>query len=171
MIMAIRKNLCDLILLSRYADQETNPEETRQIQAHLLSCPECRQALAEQRQLAELLQQGVSAAQQGVDFDRLEKRILTVDRRRSRIWSDIREGVLSWKVALPVATAAAALILFFFTPLFQQPSPSGPSAIINSFTGRVTSVMILETPRSQQTVIWYSEESPTDHASENAQKI
>jgi hypothetical protein len=169
--MAVRKNLCDLILLSRYADQETNPEETRQIQAHLLSCPECRQALAEQRQLAELLQQGVSEAQKGVDFDRLEKRILSVDRRRSITWSDMREWVPSWKVALPVATAAAVLILFFFTPLFQQPSPSGPSAIINSFTGRVTSVMILETPRSQQTVIWYSEESPTDHASENAQKI
>ena len=34
--MADQKNVCDLILLSRYADQETNPEETRQIQAHLL---------------------------------------------------------------------------------------------------------------------------------------
>ena len=168
--MAGRKNLCDLILLSRYADQETKPEETRQVRAHLLSCPQCRQALAEQRQVAELLQQGIFAAQQAVDFDRLEKRILTADRRRRSIWSDVRDWVLSWKVALPVA-AAAALILFFFTPLFQQPSPSGPSAIINSFTGRVTSVMILETPRSQQTVIWYSEESPTDNASENTQEI
>jgi hypothetical protein len=166
MNMAGQKNLCDLILLSRYADQETNPEETRQIKAHLLSCPQCRQALAQQRQLAELLQQGVIAVQQAVDFDLLEKRILTVDRRPSGIWSNIRDWVLSWKVALPVA-AAAALILFFYTPLFQQPSPSGPSAIINSFTGRVTSVMILETPRSQQTVIWYSEEPPTDHAPEN----
>jgi len=169
--MAGQKNLCDLILLNRYADQETNPEETRQVEAHLLSCPQCRQALAEQRQLAELLQQGVFAAQQAVDFDRLEKRILTADRRPSGIWSDIRDWVLSWKVALPVAAAAAALILFFYSPLFQQPSPSGPSAIINSFTGRVTSVMILETPRSQQTVIWYSEEPPTDNASENTQEI
>jgi predicted membrane-bound mannosyltransferase len=171
MIMAGQNNLCDLILLSRYADQEANPEETRQVRAHLLTCPQCRQALAEQRQLAELLQQGVFTAQQAVDFDRLEKRILTDDRRRSGIWSDIRDWVLSWKVALPVAATAAALIIFFYTPLFQQPSPSGPSAIINSFTGRVTSVMILETPRSQQTVIWYSEESPTDNAPENTQKI
>jgi len=169
--MTGQNNLCDLVLLNRYADQETDPEETRHVQAHLLSCSQCRQALAEQRQLAELLQQGVFAAQQAVDFDRLEKRILTVEHRRSGIWGDIRDWVLSWKVALPVAAATAALILFFFTPVFQQPSPSGPSAIINSFTGRVTSVMILETPRSQQTVIWYSEESPTDNASENTQDI
>ncbi len=168
--MAVRKNFCDLSLLNRYTDQETNPEETRQVQAHLLSCPKCRQALAEQRQLAELLRQGVTAAQKKVDFDKLEKRILATARSRRSIWSDIRELALSWKVVLPVA-AAATLMLFFFTPLFKPLPPPGPSAIINSFTGRVTSVMILETPRSQQTVIWYREEPPEDHASENIQKI
>ena len=145
---------CDEALLSRYIDGETAPEDTRQIERHLPHCPGCRQFVQQQGQLARQLRREVTAARQAVDFDRLERQITGA--AAARRWQP-RHWLLSWKLWLPVA-ATAAVGLFFFTSLFQPP-PAGPSAIINSFTGKVSSVMILETPQRHHTVIWYSEES------------
>ena len=145
---------CDEQLLSRHIDGETTPQETRRIDSHLQHCAGCRHYVRQQKELAQQLRREVTAAQRAVDFNRLQAEITGAAGRRPML----RETLFSWKLMLPVA-ATAALALFFFTSLFQPAAPAGPSAIINSFTGKVSSVMILETPQNHHTVIWYSEES------------
>ena len=77
--------------------------------------------------------------------------------------SRLLEILFSWRMALSAAAAVALLVFLIYNP-FQPALSSGPSAIIDSFTGQVKSVMILETPQNRQTVIWYSEESKAENA-------
>ena len=149
---------CNKQQLSRYIDSETDPQEVQRIERHLQHCADCLRYVQQQRELAQQLRREVTAAQQAVDFDRLEKQITSAADKQAKWSSWLPESWFSWKVVLPAA-ATAALALFIFTPWFQPPPPSGPSALIKSFTGKVSSVMILETPKSQRTVIWYSEET------------
>ena len=153
---------CDEERLSRYIDGETTPQERQRIDRHLADCIACRQYLQQQQQLAGQLHREVTAARQAVDFGRLAVQITDSVGKRP----PLRDTLLSWKLLLPVA-ATAALVLFFFTSVFQPPAPAGPSAIINSFTGKVSSVMILETPQSRNTVIWYSEETREGNGTES----
>ena len=156
--MTVERERCNGELLSRYLDRETTPEETQHVDRHLKQCPACRQHLQQHGELARRLRREVSAAGEAADFDRLEMHIIRAARRPKSPWIDLRRTRFSWKLLVPIA-ATAAVALFFFTSVFQPPAPAGPSAIINSFTGRVSSVMILETPQSRHTVIWYSEET------------
>ena len=55
-------------------------------------------------------------------------------------------------------------VFFIYTHFIDKPMPV-PSAIINSFTGSVSSVMILETPETREIILWYNED--TDMESEH----
>jgi anti-sigma factor RsiW len=153
---------CDEALLNRYVDGEAAEEEAQRVDRHLERCAACRRFVQQQEQLAQQLRREVADARQAEDFDRLEMRIRRGVGRRPQL----RESLLSWKLLLPVG-ATAALALVFFTSLFRPSVPGGPSAVINSFTGTVSSVMILETPLSHRTVIWYSEEAPEANGTES----
>jgi anti-sigma factor RsiW len=157
---------CNQELLSIFIDGEAGPEDSRQVERHLQSCPACQRYVQQQKELAQLLRQEVSLARQAVDFQRLEEQIFGKTAKRPAPGHPVRQWLLSWKLMLPVA-ATAALILLFSTSLFDPPAPPGPSAIIKSFTGRVSSVMILETPQSHRTVIWYSEEAMEGNGTES----
>ena len=159
---------CNAEMINRYIDGETSPPETKWIDRHLQSCPGCRQSVQQHRELAQRLHREVSAAREALDIDRLEQQIVSAARMRAGQRSRLRETLFSWKLMLPVA-ATAALALYFFTSLLPAPAPTGPSAVINSFTGRVSSVMILETPQSRQTVIWFSEEAKEGNGAESKQ--
>jgi anti-sigma factor RsiW len=153
---------CDEALLNRYVDGEVTVEEEQRVERHLRRCAGCRRFTQQQKQMAQQLRLEVHDARQAEDFDRLEMRIKRAVGRRPQL----RESLPSWKLLLPVG-ATAALALFFFSSLFQPPVPAGPSAVIKSFTGTVSSVMILETPLSHRTVIWYSEETPEGNGTES----
>ena len=157
---------CNEELLSLFIDGELGPEESRRVERHLQDCPTCRQYLQQQGELAQQLRREVSLARQAVDFQRLEQHIVGKTGGRPALGHHMRQWLLSWRLMLPVA-ATAVLILFFFTSVFEPPAPPGPSAIIKSFTGKVSSVMILETPQSHHTVIWYSEEAMEGNGTES----
>jgi len=50
------------------------------------------------------------------------------------------------------------LVMFFYLAMMPVPA-SGPSAIIDSLQGDFASVMILETQKSRQTILWIHEAS------------
>lgn len=57
-------------------------------------------------------------------------------------------------------TSVAAIILVSISMIYLQKEPSfsgGPSAIITSVDGDISSVMILETQEEKHTIIWYKE--------------
>ena len=161
--MAGRPYSCNQAKISRFLDGETSPAESQRIEEHLQTCPEYRRELTRLRETGGMLRQVVKNARKAMDFPRLEQQILTAARNHDSLKRRLQANLLSWKLAIPTTAAAALLVLFIFNP-FQPPLSSGPSAIIDSFTGQVKSVMILETPQKHQTVIWYTEENKAENA-------
>ena len=49
------------------------------------------------------------------------------------------------------------MALFIFIMNLMNPGDM-PSAIVSSFTGQISSVMIIETPKEHHTIIWFSED-------------
>ncbi|OQY58601.1 MAG: hypothetical protein B6245_10955 [Desulfobacteraceae bacterium 4572_88] len=148
---------CDPILLGRFLDQELGPDQHARVEKHLRYCLSCQKAARNQHALADLLNTKVGKAVSLTDFDHLERQVLALVRdRQAPWWQEAVSLIFSRKILIPAATMAAVLTLFFSYP--RPPAQiSGPSAIINSFTGDISSVMILETPRSRQTIIWFDE--------------
>ena len=157
---------CDGILLDRYLDGDLGAEEKAQMTAHLDGCPNCRRQVAAMTAFSKGLCDRVEQAADSVDFMALEKQVLIKALRPQRSAGGFSKFVAALKYTIPVA-ATACLVLFFVYPDFRaNPSPA-PSAIINSFTGSVSSVMIFETPEKRQTILWYNEE-PDVESDQNA---
>lgn len=155
--MKTDKSYCDPELLSRFFDGETGPGEKDFVLEHLKTCEHCQRELKRNAQLAERYQEKLHKELSGIHAAALEGKILErVRKNRPSFWPGILDLLTSMKFLVPAA-AAIGLVLFVITTL-RVPSPdSPPSAIINSFTGEVSSVMILETPQTHQTIIWINE--------------
>lgn len=148
---------CDPMQLSRFLDQELGPDESARTEAHLRNCPSCQKAVQDQHALSALFNAKVEKTVSRTDFDHLERNVLTrIRAKQSPWWERAASLIFSRRILIPAVSMAAILIFFFSYP--RPPAQvSGPSAIINSFTGDLSSVMILETPRSRQTIIWFDE--------------
>ncbi|MBW1896198.1 MAG: zf-HC2 domain-containing protein [Deltaproteobacteria bacterium] len=156
--MTTGQQTCDLTLLDRFVDQEVGPEEQAQISEHLGQCPSCQKALQDLRAISTLFK---TSMERGILYGRLEdleEQVMTrIHGTRVSWWLRLKELLFSKKLYIPAA-AAAAVALFVYLTMPSAPV-RGPSAIINSFTGEITSVMIIETPRSRQTILWFHETS------------
>ncbi len=154
----IRKG-CDPKLLDRYYDGELNIDESRSVQAHLNHCPMCQEKIESHHKIAEAYRAVINHALSRTNFDRIEGRIiqnLRKERHKEPLWRQYR--LLSKPFFMPVSALTAALLIFFFiyNPLRTKPVPS---ALINSFTGNISSAMIIETPETRHTILWFSEDS------------
>ena len=149
---------CDEELIHRYFDGELSREEHTRISSHLEGCPSCQKILQDNQAISTIFRDNLEREVSQADFGVLETRVLDQIRQKENPWWErITKLFFSNKLLIP-ATALAALILFF--AITREPTTiSGPSAIIEAFSGEVSSVMIIETPKSHQTIIWYKETS------------
>ncbi len=103
------------LLVSAYCDGEVTPEERVQVEAHLAACAECAQALEAYRRLG----RAVRALPRGAPSRTL--------------WFRVQEGLarparpLWWRL-LPVASAAAVLLVAVVIGLLSRPALFGPAA-------------------------------------------
>lgn len=169
-LMKNEQTSCDQALLNRFMDGEVTSEEHRRVTVHLEHCPACRKALDENRRLSHLLQAKVRRTLDDADLQEIETGVY----RRLDAYREKRKhagGALRWplpvhltlpkRVLLPAAVGVAAVVMMVVV-LFSRPGPvTSPSAIVQSFQGSVTSVMILETPISRETILWFSEKGLT----------
>ncbi len=149
---------CDEELIGRYFDGEVSQEESDSISRHLKDCSSCQKILRDNQAISTVFRDSLEREVSQADFGVLETRVLDQIRQKENPWWErITKLFFSNKLLIP-ATAVAALILFF--AITREPTTiSGPSAIIEAFSGEVSSVMIIETPKSHQTIIWYKETS------------
>ena len=149
---------CDEELIGRYLDGEVNQKEYTRISNHLEGCPSCQKILQDNQAIATVFRDNLAREVSQADLGVLETRVLDQIRQKENPWwKRLAKRFSSIRILIP-ATALAALILFF--AITRSPTTiSGPSAIIESFSGEVSSVMIIETPKSRQTIIWYKETS------------
>jgi anti-sigma factor RsiW len=157
---------CDDTLLDRYLDGDLDAEEKARMKAHLEHCRDCRHQVAAMTAFSDDLRDRVEQATESVDFMALEKAVLTRALRQRCSRGGFSTVVASLKYIIPVAVTACLLLFFAYPALMSSPA-SAPSAIINSFTGSVSSVMIFETPETRQTILWYNED-PDVESDQNA---
>lgn len=162
---------CDPILLCHYFDRELGPEDKENVDEHLKTCPSCQKALQDHRLISSHFRADLKAELSQTNMESLEKSVLNiVQDRRAFWWTKISDLLFLKRVYIP-ATALAAALVIFFTVLYYPVSPSGPSAIVTSLTGQSSSVMIFETPNTQQTILWFTEELPLNGEDDAIQDI
>jgi anti-sigma factor RsiW len=128
---------------------------------HLDGCHHCRQQVAAMKRFSKDFCDRVQQAADEVDFTALEKSVLNKAIRQRRPRGIPASFIASLKYTIP-ATVTAALLLFLGYSHFMPKPVSAPSAIINSFTGSMSSVMIFETPETRQTILWYNEDTTVE---------
>ena len=154
-----RRSTCDPILLGRYMDGEFGPDEQDSVLLHLKDCPSCQEELRQNEALSTLFRNSLDEQFSQIDFSGLEKNVLAqVRKKRTPWWINLNDLFFSKKLLVPAAAMAAMVVLFF--SLARQPVLSPvPSAIVKSLRGEMSSVIILETPKTNQTIIWFNETS------------
>jgi anti-sigma factor RsiW len=154
-------NACDEILLDRYLDGDLDAGEMAQIEAHISGCLECRRHASTLATFSQSLRDRVKHATDSVDFVALEKQVLNKALRQYRTKGLFSRFIASLKYTLPAVVTAGLLLFFVYSNFVVKPAPV-PSAIINSFTGSMSSVMIFETPETRPTILWYTEETDVE---------
>lgn len=149
---------CNEELIGRYLDGEVSQEEHDGISRHLKDCLSCQKILEDNQSISTVFRDTLKIESSHAGFAVLKTRVLDQIRQKENPWwKRLAKRFSSIRILIP-ATALAALVLFFAIP--RSPTTiSDPSAIVEAFSGDVSSVMIIETPKSRQTIIWYKETS------------
>jgi anti-sigma factor RsiW len=149
------KLTCDPTLLSRFFDGELDAEEGAEVAEHVTHCATCRARLEELKTLSEDIRSFLSERGEQESPGLEQKVIKAIQRDKAPGWMKAKAMILSKRVLIPVSAAACGVVIFF--SLFYSPAVSGPSAIVTSLSGSGSSVFILETPRTRQTILWFDE--------------
>ncbi|MCB2147106.1 MAG: zf-HC2 domain-containing protein [Deltaproteobacteria bacterium] len=153
-------NTCDEILIVRYLDGDLEAGEKERMETHIEACRQCRRQVVALRAFSQDLRLRVHHATDSVDFVALEKQVLNKALRQYRSRGGFPRFIASLKYILPATVTAGVLLFFVYSNFVARPAPVPvPSAIINSFTGSMSSVMIFETPETRQTILWYNEDT------------
>ena len=156
-LMKLDRNSCDLALLSRFLDQELGPDDRVRINKHLKQCPACRRVLRGDQSISAFFKTGLQEELSHTAVEESEEKVFDLIRSKGiPWWMKVTDLLRSKRFYVPAAAMATLLILVLSVvrrPAFE----SGPSAIVSSFKGDVASVMILETRKSHQTILWFNE--------------
>ena len=147
--------ICDTEQISRYLDNELEKDESVRVKTHIAGCESCRTRLSDYGKIGADLN-SLILTQSGASTGVVEDKVLETIRRKNNTglkgWKDV---ILSRKMLVPVGLAASIMLIFL--TYFNNPAPVGPTAIVSSFSGSGSSVVILETAETRQTIIWFGE--------------
>ncbi len=149
---------CDQMLLMQYYDGELGSEEEGRVKAHVAECGSCSAFIREAKALSTLFRDGFQPnIAEGRALNSLPGNREPVE--SPALWNRIMDLFRIRRALIPALALTAMLIaVFSFDTDVRSPAMAGePSAIINSFSGDVSTVMFLETPETHQTIIWYEE--------------
>jgi len=163
-------NPCDARRLIRYHDNELPAGERQAVADHLAQCSRCRRALAQQQHLRRFVQQAANGAAARTPRPDVESALLARIKNRGasppatpRSWSPRR-----WAPAAALALATL-VVTVIYNPWPEAVVSREPSAIVESFHGNVSTVMILQTQTTGQTIVWFNEISEPDGESDGNQ--
>ncbi len=146
--------ICDTELVSRYLDNELDGNELKRVETHISDCKSCRTRLNDYIKIDNginfLINNRADAQSRG-----FENRVIEAIRGKRAGSTSWKKAVLSKRMLVP-AGLAVSVILMFFTFL-KSPAQIGPTAIVSSLSGSGSSVMILETSETRQTILWFNE--------------
>lgn len=150
---------CDFNMLGRFFDRELEADASVAISGHIEHCHSCKEEMQSNQLVSSLLKAGVEDELSRANFQEVEERVLVLIRaKKGPWWVQFKDLCSSKKLYVSAAAMTAALIMFVHV-LKAPTSTSGPSAIIDSLQGNFASVVILETQKSRQTILWIHETS------------
>ncbi len=174
-------NRFDIETISCFVDEELDAKKQKEVSTHLLTCHDCFETAEMYKRIDHGFKQGLKIQKSIFDDSAFYNKIMTRIREKKQkqtmpIFNGkphflpfirLLEFFTPGKIPLQVASFAAIVIfslgLFQFHKYFfaDEKGPvaesNGPSAIINSVSGDLASVMILETEGHKHTIIWYKE--------------
>ncbi len=169
--MKKEKKMCDPERLGHFLDRELEADKYALIRSHIQSCPRCQKILQGNQFISSLFQTGLERKGHEVNFREIEEKVMAQIEKGGASWqSRLEEFFVSKRFYIPAATVTAVLLVVF-SFLGRPISTPGPSAIIKSFQGSVGSVMILETPKSHQTILWFNEALVSGSKHEKGPKV
>jgi anti-sigma-K factor RskA len=111
-------------LIVGYGARTLTPDEEAAFESHMLTCQDCRELAAVQRELWSALDEWTPVAVSPNFDEKLFERIRAEERGA---WRGLWLGNWSWRPAMPVAAACAILVAAF---LVKSPAPTAaPQAI------------------------------------------
>ncbi|MEE4365277.1 MAG: zf-HC2 domain-containing protein [Desulfotignum sp.] len=143
--------------ISRYIDGELPRHQLQQIQQHLDTCPACRDLVAQFLDVSRSFNEMAELPGVAIDLTCLYQTMGKPVEKSAKPWTS---RFFSKPVRPFLATAVSIAALFFisvYAPNHDETVTTGPSAIVTSINTDYTAVMILETPDTHHTIIWYSE--------------
>lgn len=147
--------ICESELISRYLDNELDGEELKRVETHIEGCDSCRVRLLDYDKVSAGLDTPLYH-QSDVEAEEFEDRLIkSINRKKDSGFRDWKDYLFHKRVLVPVGLAASAALMFF--TVFNDQDTAGPSAIISSLSGSGSSVMIMETPETRQTILWFNE--------------
>ncbi len=147
--------VCGTELISRYLDNELHGDELIRVRTHIAVCESCSTRLKGYDKIHTGLNSIIHTIP-GESLAGLENRVVESIRKKNKVDSKGWKNVVFSRKMLVPAGIAASIILMFFT-FYYNPAPAGPTAIVSSLSGSGSSVMILETPKTHETILWFSE--------------
>jgi predicted anti-sigma-YlaC factor YlaD len=156
--MKIQSHRCNTQQLLRYQDGDLTIEEQAPVAEHLTQCAECRRFLKQQQQIRVAVQRSAESVAAQIPRPDVEARLIARIRNQGNpepaartLWRPRR-----W---IPVGALVMTLLagVVFIGPWQETGGISEPSAIVESFHGNVSTVMILETQNTGQTIVWFNE--------------
>ncbi len=146
--------ICDTEMISRFMDNELHGEDLITAKRHVASCEACSKRLDAYGIIGSGLNSFMSAQTWASGQD-IEARVIDRIRQKETRLQGLLDFVLSRRMFIPAGLAVSlSLVLMVF---LNNPAPAGPSAIISSLSGTGSSIMIMETVKSRQTILWVKE--------------
>jgi predicted anti-sigma-YlaC factor YlaD len=147
--------ICDAELISRYIDGEIEDIELAGLKTHITGCESCRTRIDDYGKIGIGLNSLIHGHAGTVTGEPEYKVVEAIRRKAGPGFKDWKKVIFSKRVMVPVGLAAS--VTFIFMTFFSNPAPVGPTAIVSSLSGSGSSVMVLETAETRQTIIWIGE--------------
>jgi hypothetical protein len=146
--------ICSTEMLSRFMDNELAGDGLLTVQSHVTSCESCRERLDAYGKIRSGLNSFVGT-QAWPPGQEIEAGVINRIRQKEGRLQGLIDLILSKRTFIPAGLAVSLALVFMV--FFNNPVPSGPSAIISSLSGTGSSIMIMETVKSRQTILWVKE--------------
>jgi hypothetical protein len=156
--MKREKTMCDFEMLSRLSDQELAGDDAIWLDQHLRECPACQKGLRHHEAISSFFGNRLIHDQGYVESRDIERNVIAVIERKKLPWlAKARHCLLSQRFYVPAGVVATALLMFFALVGPKNSVPGYPTATVSYLGGDIESVMILETKKSRQTILWFNE--------------
>lgn len=145
---------CNPELISRFFDGELEEDAQARVIDHLRICSVCRERLETIQAVSTQVKKHIEAY--AVDPGKVEEEFIgAIHKKETPWWERGREIIISKKIMVPAGAVASFLLIFF--SIYFNSAVSEPSAIITSVSGNGTSLIVMETPETRQTILWFNE--------------